>query len=96
MASILDTDGGRISVALFGRHIAFIINAFTLILLCVAGIFGADSSDVLLVYALFCVIWQRGLEGPVRNEVQDVDIVRSVVAFVSALVVLLALVPLPT
>lgn len=83
-------------MALFGRHVAFIINAFTLILLCIAGIFGADNSDVLLIYSLFCVIWQRGLEGPVRNEVQDVDLLRSVVAFAAALVVVLALAPLPT
>jgi hypothetical protein len=91
-----DTDGGRISVALFGRHIAFIVNTFTFILLCLAGVFGADGSDSLLIYALFCVIWQRELEGPAKNEVEEIDLVRYGIALITALVVVLSLVPLPT
>ncbi|GKY93842.1 hypothetical protein MPSEU_000351100 [Mayamaea pseudoterrestris] len=90
-----NTDGGRISVSIFGRHIAFVINAFTLVMLCVAGLLGADGSDSLLLYSLFCVIWQRELEGPVKNEVQEVDLVRSGLALATGLVVVLALAPLP-
>jgi hypothetical protein len=82
-------------VALFGRHFAFIVNSFTAIVLCLAGIFGEDDSNVLLFYTLFCLIWQKEQESPARNEVVEVDELRSGGALAAALLVALVLIPLP-
>jgi len=89
-----DTDGGRIALAMFGRRGAFIVKFFTGILLCTLGILGFDESSVLLTYSLYSFIWQRELEAPARNEVEELDVPRASLAIASALLVTVALVPL--
>lgn len=91
----LDTDGGRICVAMFGRRGAFIVKFFTGILLCVTGLLGFDEASILLTYSLYTFIWQRELEAPCRNEVEELDFARAALAIASALLVTVALVPLP-
>jgi len=89
-----DTDGGRIAIALFGRRGAFIIKFFTGILLCVAGILEVDESGILLTYSLYTFIWQRELEAPCRNEVEELDFGRAILGIATAVLVGLSLVPL--
>ncbi len=56
-----DTDGGRISVAMFGRRGAFVVKLFTTMLLCVAGLVGLDDVYIFLTYVLFVASWKRHL-----------------------------------
>ena len=79
---------------MFGRRGAFVVKLLTTVLLCVAGIFGFDESNLLLVYVVFASIWQRELETPVRNEVDELDFPRGLLAIVTALMVGLVLIPL--
>ena len=51
------TDGGRISVTMFGRRGAFVVKLFTTLLLCVAGIFGLDENNIFLIYILFVLFF---------------------------------------
>lgn len=83
-------------MSLFGRQIAYVVNAFTLVLLSLCGFVGLDESNILLLYAIYCAIWQKALEGPARNEVQFIDLGRSGLALALALLVAVALAPLPT
>jgi hypothetical protein len=89
-----DTDGGRISLAMFGRKGTYLVNTFTTILLCALGIFGFDESRILVVYVLFTVLWQRELESPARNEVEELDFPRGVLGIATCLLVALVLVPM--
>eukprot|EP00980_Cylindrotheca_fusiformis_P031007 scaffold25699_cov137-Cylindrotheca_fusiformis.AAC.11 len=70
------TDGGRISIAMFGRRGAFVVKLFTTLLLCAVGLVGLDQENILLIYVLFASIWQRELETPMRNEVDELDFIR--------------------
>jgi hypothetical protein len=81
-------------VTMFGRRGAYLVSSLTTVLLCVVGLFGWDSSRILLSYTLFSVLWQRELEAPARNEVEELDFGRGVVGIVAALVVTLTLCPL--
>lgn len=89
-----DTDGGRIAVAMFGRRGAFVVKLFTTLLLCAAGIFGLDDVNILLTYVLFASIWQRELESPVRNEVDELDFMRGLFGISAAIMVGLTLIPM--
>jgi len=89
-----NTDGGRISTSVFGRSFARVLSVGILWVLLLVGIFEGDNSDVLLSYALYSAFWQNEPEIPCRNEVDGVDDFRAVVAFGSAVLVTLALVPL--
>jgi hypothetical protein len=89
-----DTDGGRIAVAMFGRRGAYIVKSFTAVLLCAFGIFGFDESRILLVYVIFAQLWQRELETPVANEVEELDFPRGALGIAAALMVALALIPM--
>jgi hypothetical protein len=89
-----ETDGGRISLTMFGRRGSFVVQLFTTPLLFLAGILGWDNADILLTYALFTVIWQRQLETPVRNEVDELDFSRGLLAIGSAVLVGLILLPM--
>jgi hypothetical protein len=91
---ILDTDGGRISLAMFGRRGAFVTKLFTTLLLTVAGLFGLDDNNILLAYVLYTLIWQRELETPIRNEVDEVDFSRGLLGIVGAILVGLVLIPM--
>jgi hypothetical protein len=89
-----DTDGGRIAVAMFGRRGAFVVKLFTSLLLCVAGLVGLDQVNILLIYVLYASIWQRELETPMRNEVDELDFLRGSVGIAVAAVVGLTLIPM--
>ena len=89
-----DTDGGRISVAMFGRRGAFLVKLCTTLLLLLVGIFGLDEANIFLTYVLFVSIWQRELETPVRNEVDELDFPRGLLGAFSAFLVALVLVPM--
>lgn len=89
-----NTDGGRVSIAMFGRRGAYIVKTFTAVLLCLIGIFGFDQSRLLLVYLIFTQLYQRELETPAINEVEELDFPRGVVGIMTALIVALALLPM--
>ena len=88
------TDGGRIAVAMFGRRGAFVVKLFTAVLLCSAGLFGLDDTNILLLYTFFVLIWQRELETPPRNEVDELDFPRGLAAIAAGLAVGLTLIPM--
>ena len=79
---------------MFGRRGAFVTKLFTTLILVAAGLFGLDKVNILLAYALFTLIWQRELETPVRNEVDELDISRGLTGILSAIVVGLILIPM--
>ena len=90
----VDTDGGRISVAMFGRRGAYVVKTFTTLLLCLTGLFAKDQANIFLFYILFATIWQRELETPVRNEVDELDFPRGLVGIATATLVGLTLIPM--
>jgi len=90
-----NTDGGRICVTFFGRSFSRVVHGTALFALVLAGFFGADQTNIFLVYAIFCQIWQSGIEIPCRNEVNELDSVRGIVAIAASLIVMLTLCPLP-
>ena len=81
-------------MTMFGRRGAFVVKLFTTLLLCVAGIFGLDENNIFLVYILFATIWQRELETPARNEVDELDFPRGLLGIFAALLVGLTLIPM--
>jgi membrane-associated protease RseP (regulator of RpoE activity) len=90
-----NTDGGRISIAFFGRSFARVVQGFFILILALAGVFGVDQTNVLLCYAIFCQLWQKEPEVPCRNEVDELDSGRGFIAIATAVLVLLILTPLP-
>jgi hypothetical protein len=78
---------------MFGRKGTYLVNTFTTVLLCAVGIFGFDQSRILLMYVLFTVLWQRELESPAINEVEELDFPRGVLGIATSLLVALVLVP---
>ncbi len=70
------------------------VKLFTSLFLCAAGLFGLDESNLFLIYVLFVLIWQRELETPARNEVDELDWSRGLVAIAAALIVGLTLIPM--
>lgn len=78
---------------MFGRRGAYLISTFTAVILCLVGVFGWDDSRIFLSYTLFTLIWQRDLETPARNEVEELDFVRGGVGILAALFVGLTLIP---
>jgi hypothetical protein len=79
---------------MFGRRGAFVTKLFTTLLLLLAGLFGLDDSNVLFAYVLYTLIWQRGLETPIRNEVDEIDIFRGLLGISGALLASLILIPM--
>jgi hypothetical protein len=79
---------------MFGRRGAFVVKLFTTVLLCVAGLFGLDDMNIFLTYVLFATIWQRELETPARNEVDELDFPRGLLAIFAAIFVGLVLIPM--
>jgi hypothetical protein len=63
-------------------------------MLCLVGLFGLDQSGIILTYNLFCVIWQRTLETPLRNEVEELDFGRGLFGISTAILVSLSLTPM--
>ena len=62
-------------------------------LICIGGLFGLDDSYVMLSYVLFVLFWQRELESPARNEVEEVNFLRGALGISMGLVVALVLLP---
>jgi len=89
-----NTDGGRVAQAMFGRSFAKFIRGSTLILLVGAGFLGGDEANLLLVFACFAQIWQKETEIPCKNEIDGVSDERALLAFLTAFLVGLAVVPL--
>ena len=85
-----NTDGGRIAVAMLGRRGAYIVKTFTAVLLCLIGIF--DESRIFILYTIFTQLFQRELETPALNEIEELDFKRGVIRITTALFVILALV----
>ena len=88
------TDGGRVALTMFGRRGAYLVKTFSALILCVIGLFGLDEAGIFLTYVLFTIIWQRELDAPVQNEVDELDFTRGLVGIVSAIFVALVLVPM--
>lgn len=84
----------RIAVTMFGRRGAFLVKAFTAVILCAIGIVGFDEPRLFLTYVLFAMIWQRELEAPTLNEADDLDFPRGLVGIGTAIIVLLSLMPM--
>jgi len=88
------TDGGRLNICIFSRDGAdFVTNSIYFIIL-VAGLFGGDDSSMLLLYCVYAFAFQRETEIPCRNETDGITDVRAGIAFASAFLVALALIPL--
>ena len=85
------TDGGRISMALFGRSGS---QAVTFGALASLFILGITQSDLLLFYFTFIVFFQSELEIPMRNEVDDVPVPSVAVASFAGFLMLLTLIPM--
>jgi membrane-associated protease RseP (regulator of RpoE activity) len=89
-----NTDGGRVALAMFGRRGAYLVKTFTAVLLIAMGLFGFDESRILLVYVFIVQVWQRELETPALNEVDELDFPRGALGIVTAMIVALSLVPM--
>lgn len=85
------TDGGRVSLALFGRSGAQVVGFITAFSLLFGGIF---NSDAMLLYFAFVIFFQFELEVPLRNEADDIDFGRAVLAITSTVLVLLTIIPM--
>ena len=85
------TDGGRISLALFGRSGAQVVGLITLTSLFLVGII---ASDAILLYFAFILFFQSELEIPMRNEVDEVDFGRILLVTLSGVLVLLTILPM--
>jgi hypothetical protein len=83
------------ALTIFGRRSFFLVKTFSILAICAGGLFGFDNSEILLLYALFVILWQRELETPALNEVDDLSTVRGLAAFPIAVLVALSLIPLP-
>ena len=85
------TDGGRISMALFGRSGAQLVGLLTLFSLFITGIF---QGDALLLYFAFILFYQNELEIPLKNEVDEVDFSRVLLATFGGVLTLLTIIPM--
>jgi len=89
-----NTDGGRVSTSLFGRGYARIISVGVVWSLLFSGVLGNKQFDLLFYYAFFTSLYQKDMEIPCMNEVDSIDDFRAMVAFGSAVLVALVLLPL--
>lgn len=85
------TDGGRIALTLFGRSGAQLVSFLTFVGMFIQGILG---SDLILFFFSFVVFFQSELEIPQRNEVDDMDFSRVLLATATGVLVLLTLIPM--
>lgn len=84
------TDGGRISMAIFGRSGAQAVSFISLASLFVLGI----QSDLILFYFSFLIFCQSELDIPMRNEIDDVDVKGVVLSAFAGFLMLLTLIPM--
>jgi hypothetical protein len=85
------TDGGRMALSLFGRSGTQLVGFLTFIGMFIRGLTG---SDLLLFFFSFVVFFQSELEIPQRNEVDDMDFSRVLLATATGVLVLLTLIPM--
>ncbi len=85
------TDGGRVSLTLFGRSGTQLVNLITFIGLFFGGVLG---SDFLLLFFSYVIFFQSEPEIPQRNEVDDLDFSRVLLATATGVLTLLALIPM--
>lgn len=85
------TDGGRISLTLFGRSGTQFVGFITLVGMFLQGVFG---SDLILFFFSFVIFFQSELEIPQRNEVDDMDYSRALLATATGFLVLLTVIPM--
>jgi len=85
------TDGGRVGLALFGRTGLQVAGFITSVGLLIQGLFG---SDLLLFFFSYVVFFQGDMEIPQRNEVDDIDFSRVLLATAAGVLVLLTLIPM--
>jgi len=78
--------------ALLGRSGASLLSGLALFSLLLAGILG---SDLALIYGLVVSLTQRDMEVPCLNEVDGVDTASGLLAIAGAVVVALAVIPVP-
>lgn len=88
------TDGGRISLTVFGRPLSKLIQSFVTFFLLGIGFFGLDESNLFLTYVIFVVFTQRESEIPCKNEADELDFGRVCVSIAAAVLVTLALTPI--
>lgn len=89
-----NTDGGRVAQALFGRTFSKFVRGVAIAMMILAGFFGGDEVNLLLFFAIFAQIWQKEPEIACKNEIDSVSDERAVLAFATAFLVGLAVVPL--
>jgi hypothetical protein len=77
-------------MALFGRESKLGVGSNCLFILLLYGLFG---SDLFLFYFSFVLAFQTGNEVPARNEVDEVDFSRGIVAIIAYGLAILSLVP---
>jgi len=85
------TDGGRMALALFGRGVKLVFGQLFLVVLFFLGLFG---SDLFLFYFTFVIFFQNGNEIPSRNEVDELDYGRVLVATAAGVLTALTLIPM--
>jgi len=90
----LDTDGGRITLSLFGRSISRVVRSLTIGLIVFYSFFGGETVNLLLFYTIYAQIWQRESEIPCKNEVETVNDTRAVIALVTGVLVALSVIPM--
>ena len=78
-------------MALFGRSGT---QALSFVSLAALFLLGISQSDLLLFYFGYLVFFQSELEIPMRNEVDDVDISRVILATLAGFIMLLTLIPM--
>ena len=83
------------ALSMFGRRGTYLIKAFTTIALLSVSLFGFDQARVMLTYLAFASLFQRELEAPTQNEVDELDDMRSIFGILIAMLVTLTLLPMP-
>lgn len=85
------TDGGRMALVLFGRGVKLVSGQLFRVVLFFLGLFG---SDLFLFYFSFVIFFQNGNEIPSRNEVDELDYGRVLVATAAGVLTALTLIPM--
>jgi len=94
LVPIGNTDGGRMSLAFFGRSSSRALQVVAIVILVIANFFGGDPSNILVCYAGFTQTWQGEPEVPCRNEIDELDLVRGFLAIGMWTFATLTLVPM--
>ena len=81
-------------MSMFGRRGTFVTKLFTTLILVLSGLVGFDNMNILLGYTIFVLVWQRELDSPIRNEVDELDFLRGLLGITSAILVGLVLIPM--